>query len=173
VYAAGVILYELLTGRVPFSGATPLNVLTAHLTEAPMAPRTRAPERSISPALEAVALHAITKDPGERYATAGALAMAIRSALASPEDAERVRPAARVNVAVDTTDAHSATLPAPMPYQPALPAPRSVAPRSAPPPTLPSPSGTEGTSPVWIVICVVAALAGIALGAWLSMRNGR
>jgi uncharacterized protein YneF (UPF0154 family) len=33
-------------------------------------------------------------------------------------------------------------------------------------------SVSEGTSPLWIVICVLAALAGIALGAWLSVRSG-
>ncbi|MGH7297807.1 MAG: serine/threonine-protein kinase [Polyangiaceae bacterium] len=167
VYAAGVILYEMLTGRVPFSAPTPLNVLTAHLTEAPKPPRERAPERGITAALEAVAMHALAKDPAQRYATAGALAMAIRAALASPDDAEVVRPASRVNVAVDTTDAHSATLPAPMPMAPLKAAPRPVL------PSVHSIAPPERTSPLWIVVCVLAALAGIALGAWLSMRNGR
>ena len=167
VYATGVILYELLTGSAPFAGPTPLSVLTAHLTEAPQPPRTRAPERGISPALEAVAMHAITKDPGARYATAGALAFAIRSALASPLDAESVRPVSRVNVTVDTTDAHSATLPAPVPLPPIVALTRAPL-----VPTVP-PVAEEKTSPLWIVVCVVAALAGIALGAWLSVRSGR
>jgi serine/threonine-protein kinase len=167
VYATGIILYELLTGSVPFKGPTPLNVLTAHLTEPAMPPRQRAPERGISTALEAVTMHAVAKDPGDRYATAGALAMAIRSALASPDDAEGVRPASRVNVTVDTTDAHSATLPAPIPTGPPARLPRV--------PSVPSvqPPPPEKTSPLWIVVCVVAALAGIALGAWLSLRSGR
>ena len=168
VYAAGVILYELLTGRVPFSAPTPLNVLTAHLTEPPQPPRERAPDRGITLALEAVAVHALAKDPALRYATAGALAMAIRTALASPQDPEAVRPASRVNVTVDTTDGHSATLPAPLPTPPPMPAPRL-----APMPSVHSIAPPDRTSPLWIVICVLAALAGIALGAWLSMRNGR
>jgi len=170
VYATGIILYELLTGTVPFSGATPLNVLTAHLTEPPQPPSVRAPDRGISPALEAVAMHAIAKDPAMRYATAGALAFAIRTAMASPSDAEGVRPASRVNVSVDTTDAHSATLPAPVPLGPVVPMPRARAPSL---PSVPAPGTDDRTSPVWIVICILAALAGIALGAWLSVRSGR
>ncbi|HEY6460631.1 MAG TPA: serine/threonine-protein kinase [Polyangiaceae bacterium] len=167
VYAAGVILYEMLTGRVPFTGPTPLNVLTAHLTEPAKPPSLRAPERGISPALEAVTVHALAKDPALRYATAGALAMAVRTALASPQDPEGVRPASRVNVHVDTSDGHSATLPAPLPTPPPFAVSRS--------PSLPVVRPTdppERTSPLWIVVCVVAAIAGIALGAWLSMRHG-
>ncbi|HEY1696363.1 MAG TPA: serine/threonine-protein kinase [Polyangiaceae bacterium] len=167
VYAAGVILYEMLTGRVPFTGPTPLNVLTAHLTEPAQAPSVRAPERGISPALEAVTVYALAKDPALRYATAGALAMAVRTALASPQDAEGVRPASRVNVHVDTSDGHSATLPAPLPTPPPFPIARA--------PSLPVVRPTdppERTSPLWIVVCVLAAIAGIALGAWLSMRHG-
>jgi len=168
VYATGVILYELLTGGVPFGGPTPLNVLTAQLTEPPQLPRLRAPSRDISPALEAVTVHAITKDPAARYATAGALAMAIRAAVASPQDADGVRPASRVNVAIDTTDAHSATLPAPVPSGP------SVAPfRTATLPSVHPALVSERTSLLWIAICIFAALAGIALGAWLSVRGGR
>jgi serine/threonine protein kinase len=172
VYATGIILYEMLTGATPFDGPTPLSVLTAHLTQPPEPPRTRAPGRGISPALEAVALHALAKDPAGRYATAGALAAAIRCALAAPDDVEGVRPAARVNVKVDTTDAHSATLPAPLPgsvrppppTQPPArrtPRPPSVRPSSIPPPR---------SSRAWILVCVLAGIAGIAIGAWLSMQ---
>ena len=168
VYATGIILYELLTGRVPFTGPTPLTVLTAHLTEPAQPPRTRAPGRAISPALEAVTMHAIAKDPAERYAIAGALAMAIRSAVGSPEDAAGVRPASRAGVGVDATVAPSASLPAPAPYGPLVPMPRSgtlpdVRPRAI----------AERTSLLWIGVCILAGLAGIVLGAWLSVRNGR
>jgi serine/threonine-protein kinase len=168
VYATGIILYELLTGHVPFEGPTPLTVLTAHLTAAPRPPRERAPDRGLSPALEAVVLNAIAKDPAGRYATAGALATAIRSALASPDDVEAVRPAARVNVKVDTTDAHSATLPAPVPgsQRPSVPAPRTPRPSSVRPNSLPPPRSSRA----WIVVCVLAGIAGIAIGAWLSMQ---
>ena len=169
VYAAGIILYELLTGSVPFAGTTPLNVLTAHLTEEPQRPTGRSPDRGISPAMEAVAMHAIAKDPAVRYATAGALAFAVRSAIASPMDVDGVRPASRVHVPIDTTDAHSATLPAPIPLAPLVPMPRrgELAPTPAPP------QAEERTSPVWIVVCVLAALAGVLIGAWLSVRSGR
>jgi eukaryotic-like serine/threonine-protein kinase len=143
VYATGVILYELLTGSVPFVGATPLNVLTAHMTATPQPPRDRAPERDISPALEAVVLHAIAKKPARRYATAAALAAAIRRALAEPEDVDGVRPARSHGVA-DTTGAR----------------PVSIAPAA---------HASERSTRTWMVVCIVAALAGIVLGAWLSM----
>src|SRR5258708_5662165 len=107
VYAAGIILYELLTGSVPFAGTTPLSVLTAHLTAAPQAPRLRAEGREISPALEAVVLHAIAKDPANRYATSAALATAVCAALAAPFDVEAVRPALRAHAIADSTGARA------------------------------------------------------------------
>ncbi len=144
VYATGVILYELLTGSVPFVGNSPLSVLTAHLTSAPQPPRERAPDREISPALEAVVLHAMAKNPARRYATASALATAIRAASVGPQDVVTVRPP-RVYGVADTTGARTAT--------------------SASQPL----SSTSG----WLLVCILAALAGIALGAWLSMHLDR
>jgi serine/threonine-protein kinase len=171
VYAAGVILYELLTGAVPFTGPTPLSVLTAHMTTEPKPPRDRAPDRGISPAMQAVVIHAITKDPALRYPTATALASAIRQALASPEDIEAVRPAVRVHV--DASDGHSATMPAP------LPAERSPSTKPEAAPT-PKPSVTPESlsmrpsdrgSRAWAVVWVLAALVGVAVGVWLSLRS--
>jgi serine/threonine protein kinase len=146
VYAAGIILYELLTGSVPFAGTTPLSVLTAHMTSVPQAPRERAPERDISPALEAVALHAMAKEPAHRYATAAALAGSIRAAVAAPHDIQAVRPP-RIHDAAETRDARV----------------RSISPK---PPTEPS-------TRIWLVVCLLAGLAGILIGAWLSMRLDR
>ncbi len=59
-------------------------------------------------------LHAIAKDPSERYATAAALATAVQTALSSPDDVELVRPASRVHVHIDTSDAHALTMPSPV-----------------------------------------------------------
>jgi serine/threonine-protein kinase len=166
VYAAGIILYELLTGRVPFVGPTPLSVLTAHLTSTPQPPRERAPDRGISIALEAVTLHAIARDPGARYATAAALATAIQAALSSPDDVESVRPSARVHVHVDTADGHALTMPSPVRLEPSPAAPRPKVVTAPPPPARRSSFG-------WILVCILAAVAGIAVGAWLSTRGAR
>jgi serine/threonine-protein kinase len=166
VYACGIMLYELLTGRVPFTGGTPLNILTAHLTSDATPPRKRAPERGISAALEAVTMHAIAKDPGIRYATAAALATAIRASLAAPNDLDAVRPASRVHVHVDTADAHGATIPSPVSFS-------FAASPSALPPTVRPPRVRGKASLGWVVVCFLAAIAGIALGAWLSTKSGR
>jgi serine/threonine-protein kinase len=162
VYAAGIILYEVLTGTVPFRGATALSVLTAHLTEPAQRPRERTPDRGISPALEAVVMSAIAKDPRDRYPTAGALAAAIRAAMAAPIDVAAVTPPKGRTEAVD---AHAPTIPSP------LWGPRRG--EAAGVPSEPAPdSHRRAESRVWLLVSVVAAIAGIALGAWLSTRGG-
>ncbi len=111
VYAAGVILYRLLTGSVPFGGATPLAVLTAHLTSPPVPPRARAPDREISPALEEVVLHALAKNQEDRYSTSVAMSAALLHARATPDDRAAVLPEAfRVRIDGDG-DAHAPTMP--------------------------------------------------------------
>jgi len=69
VYSLGVILYEMLTGQTPFTGATPLSLALKHSSESPRPPRELV--ASIPPALEAVVLHALEKKPEERAGDAG------------------------------------------------------------------------------------------------------
>lgn len=67
VYAVGVILYELLTGRVPFTADTFMGILTKHMFEAPPAPATVAPHADIPPEVEAIILKALQKDREYRF----------------------------------------------------------------------------------------------------------
>jgi tRNA A-37 threonylcarbamoyl transferase component Bud32 len=68
LYSLGCCLYEMLTGSVPFRGATPVAILYRHVREDPAPPRLLNPE--VPPALEAVCLKALAKRPEDRYQTA-------------------------------------------------------------------------------------------------------
>ena len=67
IYALGVMMYELLTGVVPFRGETFMATVAKHLTEEPVPPRERCPEAEIPPSIEAVILKAMAKDPEQRF----------------------------------------------------------------------------------------------------------
>lgn len=83
IYSVGVVMYEMLTGRVPFDGDTPVAVALQHISALPQ-PLT-ALESSISPAMERVVLTALSKDPKNRYRSASDMARAIRAALNHPD----------------------------------------------------------------------------------------
>jgi serine/threonine-protein kinase len=77
LYAVGVILFQLLTGRLPFEAESPTQVVLMHLTIPPPDPRAVAPDRDIPAPLAAVLLGALAKDPKERYQTAEAFSDAL------------------------------------------------------------------------------------------------
>jgi len=80
IYAAGVILFEMLAGRAPFHARTPMSTMTAHLSDPIPSLRSLCPDRGISPALEAVLFRALAKNPEDRYPTARAFAEALAAA---------------------------------------------------------------------------------------------
>lgn len=75
VYALGIVIYQMVTGRVPFRAETPLSTLRGHVDQVPPSPAEANPE--ITPALEAILLKALAKSPDQRYDSAGAFAEAL------------------------------------------------------------------------------------------------
>ena len=78
LYSLGVVLYEMLTGRVPFRGEHDVAVAMQHVSAAPPNPRTLAP--GVSEALAGVTMRALSKDPANRYQTSVEFAVALRTA---------------------------------------------------------------------------------------------
>ena len=68
IYALGVVLFEMLAGRPPFSGETPVSVAYQHVSEAATVPSSTNPD--VPPELDAIVMRALEKDPTNRYQTA-------------------------------------------------------------------------------------------------------
>ena len=96
LYSTGIVLYELLTGSVPFTGETPVEIAMKHLSQAPLAPSTHRPE--IPRDLDYVVLRALAKDPADRY----------HSAEEMDSDLERI--ARGIGVSAETAEAATTVL---------------------------------------------------------------
>jgi serine/threonine protein kinase len=69
VYAVGVLLYEMLTGRPPFDSDNFMRVATQHINEPVLPPRDMAPDAGIGEIVEALVMRALAKNPADRYAS--------------------------------------------------------------------------------------------------------
>ena len=82
IYAVGVVLYEMLTGELPFVKPTMMATMLAHLQETPVPPSRRMP--GVPPLLDGVVMQAMAKDPADRFRTAGAMVRALDGSLSDP-----------------------------------------------------------------------------------------
>ena len=96
LYSMGIVLYEMLTGEVPFTGESPVEIAMKHLSDTPRPPSLLRPD--IPPDLDMVVLRALAKNPDDRFQTAEEM------------DAELERVAAGVGVTAETADAATAVL---------------------------------------------------------------
>jgi tRNA A-37 threonylcarbamoyl transferase component Bud32 len=87
LYALGVLLFEIIAGRLPFSGATPEAQMQAHLQQLPPSLLEAAPQAGVSPALAALVAQLMAKDRAARPADADAAAEALAALAGAPEAA--------------------------------------------------------------------------------------
>jgi hypothetical protein len=88
LYALGCVLYEMVTGELPFQGASDFALMRAHAEQAPPPPRDRA--RELPAGLEAVILRALAKRPGKRFPDAQSFRAALQAALGAPPPTTRL-----------------------------------------------------------------------------------
>jgi hypothetical protein len=164
IYSLGVVLYEMVTGRVPFDADTPFAIIMKHIND-PL-PLPTAVNRDIPEIVERVILKAMSKSPGDRYQSAGEMAKALREAAGVTADQTiaampitTIAPAPRVKeVAVELTRDRT---PTPQPSQmTASPATNIATPTAARAtiaglPVLPLALGAGAV----LVVCVIALAA--------------
>src|SRR5882762_8418254 len=93
IYSLGVIIYEMLAGRVPFTGESPTMIMMQHVQDVPPSVLTTRPD--LPPAVDGVITRALAKVPADRFQTAGELFAALSNAagedmVAAPRSAETV-----------------------------------------------------------------------------------
>ncbi len=196
VYAAGVMLYQLLTGRLPFEHDGAVATMKAHLSDPVPSPREVTP--SLPPAVESVVLKALAKAPGERHASARELADALVEAaesggapkresdtqldladasttMRSKRDTGGKVRGAKVQIVVPESARVTAQSLEQKPETPKPPPSRPSEPRRSDRGA--SSKGKSGKrkesdpeSRVWAVVAVVAAIAAIVAGVWFGLH---
>lgn len=172
IYATGCLLYELLVGRPPFVGDSPVSVAYQHVREVPSPPSTL--DSEVTPAMDAVTLKALEKDPEHRYPTATQMR----------EDLERVltgaAPQALLESNEDASPDDQATL-----LVPAVTAEESPTRTLNSTPAHAAPGGPVGDDvanedetkprkkwPIILAIVLVLAAAGTGFALWHAHRSG-
>jgi eukaryotic-like serine/threonine-protein kinase len=141
LYSLGVVLYEMLTGKVPFDGENPVAIAYKHVREDPLPPSMINPD--ISPELEAVVMKGLSKNPENRY----------QSSVEMYSDLERCLEGAPV-YATPVLPPQEATLGATRAY-----------------PAVPAKPRKRSLAWLWIAIICLVALVGIGIGAWALVSS--
>jgi hypothetical protein len=155
IYSLGVVLYELLAGKTPFSSGTPLGVVMSHIQDPPPPLHPLRPD--LPPAAEAVVQQALAKDPAARFRTATILARTL----------ERLWPASAVsgrNVTATSIHEQATRVWEAAPAQPAPSARPPVTPRPAAPQAVLPPAPLPRRRPRAALIMLGVLIAALVLG---------
>ena len=191
IYALGVILYEMLVGKVPFDDKSIPSILVKHLTEAPRPPSTL--RRDIPREVETLVLRCLEKDPEKRFQTADDLGKALAARVETESHrildptVATVPPTEQITVEsspglTGAGGASAARAPAPLPFPPPLPAGEATRKMDSgtvrarevqagtPPPQPVKPQGGSRSGLFLGVAVIGVLLVAMAVGAFLLVR---
>ncbi len=182
IYALGVIAYEMLTGRPPFRGSTPMSLLLKHIQEQPTPPSTVLPGL-ISPSVEAFVMRLLAKSPTQRPSTANEVRQLIDQLLMQLSGPSRPPPRALIKPVAYTPTVEAsevseeardmsfdATASAAMVTPAALLAARAEAQAPADAVIEEAPAAESGHAPRWALGLLLLSFS--ALGAFVLYGNG-
>ena len=167
LYSTGVVLFELLTGRPPFTGDSAVAVAYQHVQQ--LAPTPSAITPNVPEPLDRVVLKALAKNREDRYSSAGSMLA----------DLMRATRGGRVNAPETAVWADTRTMPAPAEQTATLPAAPAFAPVQSPTSTVPSLKADEveqpekGRKKMWIVLGVILAALLIVGGVWYALARSQ
>lgn len=175
IYALGVILYEILTGELPFEADDPLNLAMRHVSETPPSPRSARPE--LSEEVEAVVMRALAKEPEQRYPSGAALVEDLTEALLT------AKTPAPLAAGPQIPETEGTDVPPPPPSggdeekRPLPPIPAAVVVGEAEPPQPPAPPAATNSSRgcgarLALVMAAILVLALAAAWVWQQQGGG-
>jgi beta-lactam-binding protein with PASTA domain/tRNA A-37 threonylcarbamoyl transferase component Bud32 len=150
IYSVGIILYEMLTGRVPFDGESAVTIALKQVSAQPVPPSQLNP--AISPGLEAAVMRALAKDPAQRYPDADAFIAALHGQELPPTDATAI---------------------APSPAAPPPPPPVALREPTKPPPMLPASRDDEDGARWWAWLIGLLIVAALIVGGVLLLSGAK
>jgi beta-lactam-binding protein with PASTA domain/predicted Ser/Thr protein kinase len=161
LYSLGVVLYELLTGTVPFTGDTPVEIAMKHLSQVPEPPSTRRPD--LPREIDLVVMRALAKDPNERY----------QSAEEMEADLARVARGASVSTVTEESATQIMTAPTvPLGATAAtMVTPRRGSAIPPPPPVYYDLDEPMRRRPVWPWIAALLFVVGAGVGGWFLYQQ--
>ncbi len=185
IYSLGGLLYEMVTGRLPFEAPTVMALLSKHLMETIVPPSQRRPDLNLPPAIDSLILHAMAKDPAARPATMEQFGEELNALLAMfpPESgpATAQQPTQTRSQGIATPAAYAVgpppgvfvpSTPGPAAYQPPIGGVAPYDPHAGGPHLAPPRPPSRGGKGIFVLLGLLVA-AGIGIGVYFGVvKNG-